>query len=378
MIAGFLAGLVFMRGVEDVKVTFDLKSPGLPSDTAVFVTGSLEQLGSWNPGKIRMDKVGNHEWRKEIRCASGLNVEYKYTLGSWDREGAHANGTPLSNLGVQVRGDTVTQDVIQFWTKPARKTADPHKNLKGFDYYRGMRGAGLRNRDVIVWVPPEYRSHSNRRYPVLYMHDGQNVFDPATSFAGRTWQADSAAMGLISAKQIAPAILVGIYNTADRTVEYSPGKKGDAYMRFIVNVLKPFIDKTYRTQSDRESTFTAGSSMGGLVSFMLVWEHSDVFSGAICMSPAFLDPDKSAAWNYVSEFARSTQAKPKVFFYIDDGGVGLDQVLQPGIDKMIAAMKAKGFQEHRDFVFVKAPAARHSESDWAKRLPAAMKLVIKG
>jgi len=365
--------------LPDIRVNFVLNSPDLPGDTTVFITGSVEQLGSWNPGRVKMDSLGGHRWQKEIRVENPGLIEYKYTLGSWDREGAGPTGAPLQNLSVQVKGDTTTDDLILLWTKAGQKPTF-HGQITGtVEYHRAMKGEGLRDRDVVVWLPPDYKQSSKRRYPVLYMQDGQNAFDPATSAFGVDWQADETVDGLIRAHQIPPLIIVGIYNTRDRTPEYSPGEKGTAYMNFVVNKLKRFIDSTYRTKPDRRNTFVCGSSMGGLISFMLAWEHSDVFSGAICMSPAFLDPSAAhPQWNYVSDFLNSSTKKPPIFFYIDIGGIGVDQILGPGVDKMIAALKTKGFREGKDFVFFKDPAAHHSEADWAKRLPNAFKLVLMG
>jgi len=202
------------------------------------------------------------------------------------------------------------------------------------------------------------------------MHDGQNLFDPATSSFGVDWQADETADSLIKANEIEPLIIVGIYNTSDRSYDYIPGPKGYAYMDFIVNALKPFIDKQYRTLPDRGNTAVAGSSLGGLISFMLSWEYPNVFSKAGCLSPAFI----FNSINYVAMIETDTTPNPDVLFYIDNGGVGLDEKLQPGIDKMIETLENKGFERDKDFIWIKDENARHFESAWAKRLPFMLKL----
>src|SRR4030095_17014016 len=361
-----------------IRVTFILTSPDLPDDTSVYITGSVEPLGMWNPGKVKMEPKGSHTWTKEIQISRPLSIEYKYTLGSWEREGADANGSPLSNFATNVSQDKVVRDTVLFWTKGPRQRV-VHGQITGtVKYHRALKGAGIKDRDLIVWLPPGYEADTSRRYPVIYMHDGQNVVDPATSAFGVDWSIDETADDLIKKKSIEPVIVVGIYNTSDRMKEYTPGDKGTAYMEFIVKTVKPLIDSTYRTRPDRKNTIVGGSSAGGIISFMLVWEHPDIFSKAICMSPAFKTPTSmGAGWDYAKVVATATGKKKNVFFYIDNGGVGLESQLQPGVDEMITALKSTGYQEGKDFSVVIDPTAKHSEADWAKRFPNALMLVLK-
>jgi predicted alpha/beta superfamily hydrolase len=359
-----------------IQVTFVLTSPDLPSDTAVYITGSLAQLGMWNPGKVKMELKGDHTWTKEITITGPLSIEYKYTLGSWERQGADAKGSPLANLVADVAADKTVKDSVLFWTKALPKRVNRGQITGTVRYHRVLKGAGIKDRDLVVWLPPGYEADETRRYPVLYMHDGQNIFDPVTSVYGTDWSVDETADDLIKKKSLGPFIVVGIYNTDDRIGEYTPGEKGTAYMDFIVKTVKPLIDSTYRTMPDRKNTIVGGSSAGGIMSFMLVWEHPDVFSKAICMSPAFRNPMGSDGWNYVDVVQRSNGEKKNVFFYLDNGGVGLESQLQHGIDEMIAALKAKGYEEGKDFVFILDATAKHSEADWAKRFPNALTLVF--
>lgn len=354
------------------RITFLLNSPDLPADTDVYITGGIEPLGNWDPAKVKMTYRGDHTWAKEIIISAPASIEYKYTLGSWEREGANANGLALANLVATISKDTTIKDSILFWTKGGRQRVNQGQITGTVKYHRGLKGDGIANRDVIVWLPPGYASAKTKRYPVLYMHDGQNIFDPVTSSFGVDWSIDETADNLIKKHTISPLIIVGIYNTADRMQEYTPGEKGTAYMNFVLNTVKPLIDSSYRTMPDRAHTMVGGSSAGGLISFMLTWEHPNVFSKAICMSPAF----KFRDFDYV-KVVRETKGKKDVFFYLDNGGVGLESQLQPGIDEMISQLKAEGYREGRDFVFVKDPAAKHFEADWAKRFPRALTLVSK-
>ncbi|HEX6730678.1 MAG TPA: alpha/beta hydrolase-fold protein [Pyrinomonadaceae bacterium] len=360
-----------------LRVTFVLNSPDLPDDTSVYITGGIDQLGMWNPGKVKMDSKGHHVWSKEILLNRPMSIEYKYTLGSWEREGANATGTPLQNLEAKINQSTTIKDTILFWTKGGRQKVVRGQITGTVKYHRAMKGAGLKDRDVIVWLPPAYEHDKTTRYPVLYMHDGQNVIDPATSSFGVDWQIDETADALIKKKSIPPLIVVGIYNTSDRFKEYTPGEKGNAYVDFVVNTVKPFIDSTYRTKRDRQNTAVGGSSAGGIISFMIVWEHPEVFSKAICMSPAFKSPGSlTINFDYV-KVVKGSKKRDNVFFYVDNGGVGLESQLQPGIDEMIGALKEKGYKERKDFVYLVDSTARHFEADWAKRFPNALKLVFR-
>jgi len=180
-----------------VRLTFILTSPDLPSDTTVYITGSVEQLGSWNPSRVKMEPQGNHTWTKEITIDGPLSIEYKYTLGSWEREGADANGSPLSNLVIDASQDKTVRDTVLFWTKGPRQRVN-HGQITGtVRYHRGVKGVGLQDRDLVVWLPPGYSVDKTRRYPVLYMHDGQNIFDPVTSAFGVDWSIDETADDLI-------------------------------------------------------------------------------------------------------------------------------------------------------------------------------------
>lgn len=360
-----------------IRVTFILKSPDLPSETEVYITGSVEQLGMWDPGKVKMDTTGDHTWIKEISIERPLSIEYKYTLGTWDREGANANGFPLSNLVVDASQDKTVNDTVLFWTTKGGRKRVNHGQITGtVRYHRALQGANINDRDIVVWLPPGYDADKKRHYPVLYMHDGQNIFDPATSAYGVDWSVDETADDLIKKKSIKPIIVVGIYNTRDRMQEYTPGDKGTAYMNFIVNTVKPLIDATYRTKPDRKHTIVGGSSAGGIMSFMLVWEHPDVFSKAICMSPAFKSVS-SDEWDYAHAVEATNGKRKHVFFYLDNGGIGLESQLQPGIDEMLTALKAKGYKEGKDFVFIRDVTAKHFEADWAKRFPQALVMVLR-
>jgi predicted alpha/beta superfamily hydrolase len=360
------------QNVKIINVTFILTSQSLPDDSSVYITGNLSILGNWNPSAIKMENTGNHSWYYTIKTNAVFPIEYKYTLGSWQKEGADASGRPLSNFIIRADRDTIINDNVLFWLNgTARKNSGQITGT--VKYHLKMEGKGIAQRDIIVWLPPCYALNKDVRYPVLYMQDGQNIFDPATSSFGVDWQIDEIADSLIRNKIIDPVIVVGIYNTKDRMAEYTSGTAGSAYMDFVVNIVKPLIDSNYRTLSDRNNTFAGGSSAGGTISFMLIWNYPSVFSRAICMSPAF----KIQNIDIVKDVSGYTGMKKDLVIYIDNGGKGLEERLQPGIDEMIKALENKGYVKGKDYFLISAPEAEHNEAAWAKRMPGAIKLIMQ-
>ena len=257
---------------------------------------------------------------------------------------------------------------------PGRIETTPQPVVGHVDHLHGLDGEGLLPRDVLVWTPPGYETNPLQTYPVLYMHDAQMLFDASTTWNGQEWGVDETVAHLVEAGEIEPLIVVGLANTGTRTADYSPGPRGEAYMEFLVNTVKPMIDERYRTRPGKASTLVAGSSMGGLISCMLGWEYHEVFGAALCFSPAFRvegEPD----WSLF--FTESGGEKRDVFFYVDNGGVGLEEKLQPGIDYLLGFWQEQGYREGEDFVLVIDESAEHKEEAWADRFPGALQMGLE-
>jgi predicted alpha/beta superfamily hydrolase len=250
------------------------------------------------------------------------------------------------------------------------------------------------DRDVLVWLPPGYDDGSNEgsertpvmnprrepssgtsgmnlRYPVLYMHDGQNLFEPDTAFQkGEHWRLGETATELIDAGVIEPLIIVGIYNTGDqRKEEYTPtrdaklgGGGADDYGRMIVGELKPLIDRTYRTRPEPAATGIGGSSLGGLVSLYLAFTHPQVFQRVAALSP-------SVWWNFraILKTVRQSRSKPPLRIWVDmgtaEGKRGLDDARL-----LKAALVGLGFVPDVDLHYAEYEGATHSEESWAERV----------
>ncbi|MDX5483064.1 MAG: histidine kinase [Hymenobacteraceae bacterium] len=362
--------LSFAQGKQDsTRLTIKVHAPTLPQGAKVYLTGSTANLGNWNPSKVAMAYTGEQTWTKELYLKE-KSVAYKFTLGSWEREATDEKGNPLPNFSLQLNKDTLVLHELRHWL-----SKEPRKISGGITgtvaYHRDLKAVSVKSRDVVVWLPPGY-DKSTKRYPVLYMHDGQNVFDPATSSFGVDWRVDETADSLIRKGEMEPAIIVGINNTPDRMNEYVPGEKGSAYMDFVVNTVKPLIDQNYRTKTGPKHTLTGGSSAGGIMAFMLAWEYPNVFSKAICMSPAF----KIMHIDYVKDVRAYTGKKKKIKLYIDNGGIDLEARLQPGIDEMLEALQQKGYREGKDYIWVLEKQAQHNEAAWAKRMPQAFRFLL--
>lgn len=228
-------------------------------------------------------------------------------------------------------------------------------------------------RDVLVWLPPGYEQQSAKRYKVLYMHDGNNLFDRRSSFGGSEWQVDEHAGQLINQGVIEPVIIVGVYNSPGRMEEYTwypmdldgqqAGGQAAAYGRFLVEELKPLIDKQYRTLSDRANTAVMGSSLGGLVSFYIGLQYPQVFSQIGMMSPSIWWKDR-AVINDVPKLSQNLKV------WVDMGtreGQNPDAMLNDA-KNFAAALEKRGFQHHRNLAFHIENGATHSEQAWADRI----------
>jgi predicted alpha/beta superfamily hydrolase len=220
-------------------------------------------------------------------------------------------------------------------------------------------------RDILVYLPPSYK-RGNRRYPVIYMHDGQNLFDRATSYAGE-WQVDET-LELLSQEGL-EAIVVGIPNLGDRrVVEYNPFPdkgKGERYLAFIVETLKPMIDRDFRTRPTRDHTGLLGSSMGGLISLYGFFHYPYVFGFAGAMSPALWFAGR-AIYPYV-------RAAPFV-----SGRIYLDHGAREGSARpMHALLVEKGYRLGHSLMYVREEGGEHNEAAWARRLPEAVRFLFR-
>lgn len=258
-------------------------------------------------------------------------------------------------------------------------------------------------RNIDIWLPPDYGKDPDIRYPVIYMHDGQNLFLPEESFIGVDWGIDATLKTLILQREIHPVIAVGIWNTANRFGEYMPelalateedreqmardiGKThakqtyklaGEAYLSFIVKELKPWIDTQYHTLPGQRHTSIMGSSMGGLISLYALCRYPDVFFGAGCLS---------TAWGFgrgsLLPFFETALPDPATHrIYMDLGG---KESANPLHDEHLQAMqatfdnfaRAAGYQDNLNFLSLLFPNHEHSESYWRNRVDIPLRFLL--
>jgi enterochelin esterase-like enzyme len=253
-------------------------------------------------------------------------------------------------------------------------------------------------RNVDIWLPENYSK--NNSYAVLYMHDGQMLFDDTNTWNKQEWGVDETITNLLNEGVIKDVIVVGIWNTKNRHAEYFPQKPfealsveaiemvnqnlkeanrvdtelqplSDNYLKFIVNELKPYIDSKFYTHKDKENTFIAGSSMGGLISMYALCEYPEVFGAAACISthwPGIFsienNPIPDAFYDYLNKFLPDPNQNR---IYFDYGTATLDE-LYPPLQKIVDdIMKSKGFT-FESWNTVEFEGADHSENAWRERL----------
>jgi predicted alpha/beta superfamily hydrolase len=268
-------------------------------------------------------------------------------------------------------------------------------NTGVLDHFENFYSKYVDFRNVDVWFPPGHDPRSGVRYPVLYMHDGQNIFDHSAAFGGESWRVDQALTRLIEEGKVHGAIVVGVWNSPIRWREYMPQKPyeapalqkhhprileraggpplSDAYLKFLVEELKPFIDNRYRTLPDQQNTFIMGSSMGGLISLYAISEYPQVFCGAGCISTHW----SAAREELVDEMARHLPDPSDHKLYFDFGTETLDSEYEPYQRRMDEHVHKAGYREYENWVTLKFEAAEHSERSWRERVHIPLEFLLR-
>lgn len=265
---------------------------------------------------------------------------------------------------------------------------NPYKGITGtVEIHEDFESDFVASRNVEVWLPVGY-AEEDSAYQVLYMHDGQNVFNPETSYNGNDWMVDEVLTNLINENEVQKTIVVASWNTGEtRFAEYMPQKPSDQpslgyedvisddYLKFMVQELKPFIDQTYRTKPEAEFTSIMGSSMGGLISLYAILEYPDVFGAAACLSTHWPVADNGD--NDFLSYIPSALPDPETHkIYFDFGTKGLDaeyEVYQNQVDEM---MKKQGYIHGENWVTKKFEGHDHKEQYWALRVNEPLSFIL--
>ena len=325
----------------------------------IYISGNFE---GWTGGNdaYKLSKLDNQYSITLPKDA--CNVLFKFTLGSWETEELNTNGYKIENRTYTCKGEPETIYItIENWgPMDSVVSSTAQKNVQILS--EAFKIPQLdRERKIWVYLPPDYND-SNDNYPVLYMHDAQNLFDTKTSYAGE-WNVDET-LNSIFYETGFQMIVVGIDNGGDKRMnEYSPWTnpqygeaKGGAYVDFIVNNLKPYVDKTFRTLSDTKNTAIIGSSMGGLISHYAVLKYPNTFGKAGIYSPSFWYSNKSY------EFAKqqSKLSDSKMYFLVGDNE---SETMVSNMEKMTDLMIASGFESENIKKKVVA-GGQHNEKLW--------------
>lgn len=328
---------------------------------------------SWGETLLAVDPDGDGLYEAKATYArapfGGQAVTYKYKIDRPDRPN---EGWEDGHNRQHFLSEAPQQTVSRVFNAPP----DPFKISRAGTIRRHPAFASkhLAPRDVQVYLPPGYDREPRRRYPVLYLHDGQNLFDAGEQ--GMEWQADETAEALISSGRIEPVILVAVHNTEARTDEYTPrqverkladgtvrtaGGKAPLYARFLTEELKPFIDRTYRTRRGAADTAVGGASFGGLVSLWLALEQPKTFGAALAVSPAAIWDDDALVHQ-----VEALRAKPKLRVWVDLGTAEGDDYVA-SVHRLRDALQKKGWKSGADFSYVEQEGGGHDEISWASR-----------
>jgi predicted alpha/beta superfamily hydrolase len=346
------------------QVTFVIQS--LPAYTplqdSIYMAGNFT---GWQAGQPEYMLHKNSQGKWSITLAAqpnGTRIEFKFTRGSWQTVEKDAGGNEMVNRNYTFTSSNTVNITVANWADAnggSNSTAAANVMIMSTDFYIPQLN---RTRRIWIYYPPDYAT-SGISYPVLYMHDGQNLFDAATSFSGE-WEVDETLNKLAAQGKRVP-LVVGIDNGGvDRIGEYTPwsnqqygGGDGDKYMQFIVGTLKPYIDQHYRTLPDRENTGIMGSSLGGLISQYASIQYQETFSKAGIFSPSYWFSDN--IWLFTH---KNGKQKDMRFFQLCGTNEGSGDVVINML-RMNDSLVSIGFGQDK-IVNIVVEGGQHNEKLW--------------
>jgi len=359
---------VFLLSCSHIFAQLTINVTLIPDNTPVgdniYITGNFN---SWDSGNSDYILINNGDGTYYITFTPAIGtLEYKFTRGSWTSVEGNAQGQEIANRTLSYSGSQQAVDVsILSWKNNGSGTGTAAENVSIIDENFNIPQLN-RTRRVWVYLPPGYDT-DNKSYPVLYMQDGQNLFDANTSFSGE-WEVDESLNEMFDAGDEG-VIVIGVDNGGGyRIDEYSPwinaeygGGEGDEYVNFIVETLKPYIDNNFRTKPDRLNTGIMGSSLGALISFYAAIEHQDIFSKVGVFSPSFWFSDE--VYNHVETTGKIYDMN----IYMLGGEQESDNLIQK-MNDMVTALHNAGFEDS-EIKMVTHQDGQHSEWYWRREFP---------
>ena len=328
-------------------------------------------MNNWNPAdeNYKLKKSGESTYTIILKDTG--TIDFKFTQGSWEKVEANTDGSPINNRTYTFDKESVMYFKIAGWETPVQKhTAEANVQIISDTFYMPQCD---RKRRIWIYLPPDYND-SEKEYPVLYMHDGQNLFDVCYSYSGE-WEVDESLNKLYN-QGIEVPIVVGIdHGDSLRVHELTPwlhteygGGGGPGYAEFIVKTLKPYIDQNYRTKPEQEHTGTMGSSLGGLISYYIGVTYPETFSKLGVLSPSFWFSDSvfTIAKNFNKEYSQ------KYFMLAEKSEYTVDE----DVPRICELLKENGFTD-KELRCIIRQDGKHSEWFWRREFPEAVKWLYR-
>lgn len=355
----FISFLFIQNTFGQVTFVIDNLPESTPKNASIYISGDFE---GWRGGQEVYKLVeDNGTYSITLPKEESVNIRFKFTLGSWETVETNIDGSSIENrTHVFGKEKEIVKIHIENWGTTIDKISTASKNVSVLSEEFEIPQLD-RKRKVWLYLPPDYET-SNKKYPVIYMHDGQNIFDEKTSGFGE-WQVDETLNKLFDETGFG-AIVIGIEHGGNKRIdEYTPwvnpeygGGEGEAYLEFLVETLKPYVDTNYRTISDKENTAIIGSSLGGLISHYAGLKYSEVFGLIGVYSPTFWFSD--LCYDFATNNSDNTTTK--MCFLAGDNE---SETMVDNMNKMIELMKEYGFsQENIKSKVVKN--GEHNEKLW--------------
>ncbi len=363
--------LAFISSAFSINLTITLTSvpTNTPVNDQIYISGNFNNWAVGSSSSIL--QVQTNGTRRIVLTNVSGTIEFKFNRGNWDTPEGTAQGTFIPNRTYNTANGSNLDLTIEGWEDlPAIGSSTANSNVQILSNNFSMPQLN-RNRKIWLYLPSDYASATNKNYPVIYMHDAQNLFDQSTSFSGE-WKVDETLAALQSQGNYG-AIVVGIENGgSERINEYSPwvnaqygGGQGDEYIDFIKNTLKPYVDANFRTKTEASNTGLIGSSMGGLISLYGAAKYPETFGKVGIFSPSIWFA-RNDVMNYINS-KDFTNTPLKIYFL---GGTTESSTLVSDMQAVRNAFISKGVNA-QDAKLLTHTDGAHSEWYWAREFGAA-------
>jgi enterochelin esterase-like enzyme len=358
------------------KIRFEILPPIDCPGEPVFITGNIAALGHWQPER-GLQLAWNPPFHTgEIDADTGTHLEYKVVRGSWEKEAVDAYGDVPGNIMHEVWLDGTRHHTVADWKDRYRGRLTSERL-----YSRVLAG----ERELLIWLPQSYATEPGRRFPLIVLHDGTNVFDPSTSrVSGADWAADEWVNLLSSHGTMPEAIVAGVChpegyseeNVTLRDFDLSPEMGGRAYAEFIATELLAHMDTHYRTLATPSARTLGGAGLGAAATFLTALRHPGVFEKFACLSTSFADLSQSPPESAVLLGAlEASPDLPQGRFYFDYGTRGVDASAGPYHERLEALLGRRGGQNGPNFRLSRVEGGSHDEISWRWRFGAALRFL---